>query len=131
VAYVDVAAADAVREGLPTVVQAAARELVLVRWKGEVYALRTICPHHTQSFARGSVRARLGGTETPGEVILDDENGVLICPQHYWKFDIRSGVCVSNGRERVRTYPVVVEDGRVLVDVEGRTVERDASMRPV
>ena len=42
-------------EAKPTVVVAGERELVLVRWRGDVYALRNVCPHMSTSFERGAV----------------------------------------------------------------------------
>jgi nitrite reductase/ring-hydroxylating ferredoxin subunit len=51
-------------------------------------------------------------------VALCDDRFVLRCPAHGHEFDVTTGVCDADPRRggRVRTYPVVVEDGKVYVE---------------
>jgi nitrite reductase/ring-hydroxylating ferredoxin subunit len=113
---VDVAAAGDLEEGRPRVVRAQSREVVLTRWRDRVFAVRNICPHQSQSFERALIRDRLSGTQ-PGEIDTTDDPPILACPWHGWQFDVGSGRCVTDGRYRVRSYPVTVENGRVYVEV--------------
>jgi|1186.fasta_scaffold11960_2 nitrite reductase (NADH) small subunit len=98
-------------------------EIGVVRWDGDaVYALRNVCPH-----AHGPVCAgRLGpkivaeGSD-PLSVAVDDTCPVIACAWHGWEFDVRSGEALCAGsRYRVKTYPVRVDSGRVLVALNGR-----------
>lgn len=55
---------------------------------------------------------------------LDDgfvSGGVVTCPWHGWRYDLRTGEHLTyfGRRHGVRTYPVRVEGGVVLVDVSG------------
>jgi nitrite reductase/ring-hydroxylating ferredoxin subunit len=106
-----------------TVVPAGRVEIGVVRWDGDaVYALRNLCPH-----ARGPVCAgRLGpkivasGADPLG-LDVDEASPVIACAWHGWEFDVRTGQALWAGsRYRVRTYPVTVEAGRVLVETGGR-----------
>jgi nitrite reductase/ring-hydroxylating ferredoxin subunit len=90
---------------------------------GEVYAVRNLCPHRLAPICRGT----LGGTFLPsrqGEWIYGLEGYVLRCVAHAWEFDIRTGESVMMAdRRRLATYPVTVEDGKVLVTLRVRENE--------
>lgn len=93
------------------------REIVLTLWRGEVFAVRNTCPHQGQSFVCGNVVPQLASSAPDGEMVADDGNPLLICPWHTWGFELRSGRCTAEPTLRVRTYPVMIRDGRVLVDI--------------
>ena len=103
-------------EGSPLIVTAGGRQLVVVRWHGEVHALRNICPHQNQSFECGAVRERIVARER-GEMEPDFEDPILICPFHGWEFQLTSGRCTSDPGLRVKRYPARIEGGRVLVEI--------------
>ena len=67
--------------------------------EGVLYALDDRCPHANAPLSDGDV-----------------EDGMVICPLHGWEFKLADGSCplVPNG---TRTYPVRVENGRVLLEV--------------
>jgi nitrite reductase/ring-hydroxylating ferredoxin subunit len=113
----DVAAADELIEGIPRVVAANRRELVLVRWRGRVFALRNVCPHQSESFEQGRVIEEVTGGGRLGELELADDEPLLVCPWHSWQFRLRSGECVVDSRLRARTYRAVERRGRVLVEL--------------
>jgi 3-phenylpropionate/trans-cinnamate dioxygenase ferredoxin subunit len=49
----------------------------------------------------------------------DPEACVVVCPRHGSRFDLETGIPMSlPAFEAVRTFPVSVRDGVVLVDVE-------------
>lgn len=125
---VDVCAVADLEEGTPHIVQVpGGRTLVIALWRGQVFALRDVCPHQSQSFHCGTVDGRLRGTARPGEVAVDDRDPVVRCPWHTWEFRLIDGSCTTDPTLRIRTYPVTVSDGRVTVDldVSGR---RDAAL---
>ena len=104
---------------MPWPVRVAGRELVLVRWRERVYALRNVCPHESQSFAGGVARGRYCATGLPGQLLVDEARPVLVCPWHTWAYELESGRCTTDDRFRVRSYPVEVLEGRVFVEVGG------------
>jgi nitrite reductase/ring-hydroxylating ferredoxin subunit len=114
---VDVGAIDDFSDQL-TFVQAGGRELVVFRWQGRVIAMRNRCPHQNLPFAGGRVRSRIAGGERVGDIEVHEEEPVLVCPVHLYEYD-SEGRCTAAGAAdhlRVKSYPVEVRGGRVLVD---------------
>jgi nitrite reductase/ring-hydroxylating ferredoxin subunit len=78
---------------------------------GEYYATDDTCSHAESSLADGYV-----------------EDGTVECILHFARFCIKTGAALSPPAvDPVRTYPVKVEDGMVLVDLSSRrAAERSA-----
>ncbi|HEX8519050.1 MAG TPA: alpha/beta fold hydrolase [Pseudonocardia sp.] len=74
------------------------RVCVVARDDGEPVALLDRCPHRDIALSGGVVR-----------------DGTLVCPGHFWRFDLRSGERTGGGRaDRAATvYPTRVADGWV------------------
>jgi nitrite reductase/ring-hydroxylating ferredoxin subunit len=89
---IEVCAVSDLDDSVPKVITVGRIEVVLAKWRGEIFALRNVCPHQSQSFERGLIRASIGGPHV-GEVSIDDENPVLLCPWHTWPFSLRTGKC--------------------------------------
>ncbi len=99
--WTKVAKTSDLSEGQGKTVIAAQKEVALFMYKGKFCALDNTCPHS-------------GGPL--GEGHLDD--GEVICPWHAWPFDVTTGRSrFVPGEADVRTYPVKVEGGEVLIDV--------------
>jgi nitrite reductase (NADH) small subunit len=113
---VDIGAEADLREGEAKIVKVRGRELAAVLWRGEVHVIRNSCPHQSQSFENGRVSDVVCGGNPVGSLQVRDEP-VIACSWHTWAFRLRDGMCVADPRFRVRRYDVVVEDGRILVDV--------------
>jgi nitrite reductase (NADH) small subunit len=95
-------------------------ELGIVRWDGEaVYALRNVCPHAGGPVCEGRLGPRIvAAAGDPMRLEVDEACPTLTCAWHGWEFDARDGRAVAAGsRMRVRTYPVRVEGGVVLVQL--------------
>ena len=74
---------------------------IAVFWHNErAYAVDNRCPHMGFPLARGIC-----------------EDGVLTCYWHYARFDLDSGGAFDIWAGDVRTYPVIVRDGEVWVDL--------------
>jgi nitrite reductase (NADH) small subunit len=113
---VDVGAADDLVEGAFTLVTVAGRKFGILRWRGEVYALRNSCPHQLGPLCEGRVRPLLDADE-PGRVTLNSDTPVVSCPWHGWEFDPRTGESVPGSRYRAARVTVRVDHGRVLLEV--------------
>src|SRR5687767_14266702 len=73
------------------------RMLALFNVNGHFYAIENFCPHKGAPLAEG---------------ILCEH--VIECDWHGWQFDVRTGECLTLA-ERVKTYPVVIEEGLIKV----------------
>jgi nitrite reductase/ring-hydroxylating ferredoxin subunit len=47
------------------------------------------------------------------EIVREGE--IIRCPWHLWEFEIATGRCLVDPHVRVKTYPVAIEDGQVIV----------------
>jgi nitrite reductase/ring-hydroxylating ferredoxin subunit len=74
-------------------------ELALYRVGCEFFAVENFCPHKGAPLADGQLCGH-----------------AIECGWHGWRFDLRSGQCLSN-TSRVETYEVVIEDGWIKIIV--------------
>ena len=67
---------------------------------GQLFCIDGICPH-----AGGPL----------GQGFLSGDK--IVCPWHGWEFDCHTGASDTDEDQNVATYPVVVKDGNVLIDL--------------
>ena len=81
------------------------KRITLFNINGEYYAINDTCPHKgTAPLIRGTL------------------DGVGIkCPNHGYRFDLKTGECNVAPTFNANTYPVKVKDGNILLDLEGTT----------
>lgn len=91
---------DELEDGRPKIVRLNGRNIALFRVNDSYYAVANNCLHR-------------GGPLGEGEL----DNYQVTCPWHGWKYDVRDGSFTVIPTLKVKTYPVKVEDGMVLVDV--------------
>jgi nitrite reductase/ring-hydroxylating ferredoxin subunit len=82
---------------------------------GELRALRDICPHQGARLSKGRLEAAVDGPRV-GVYELSADRVILRCPWHGYEFDVETGRCLADAGSRVRTYPVTVEDGVIVVE---------------
>ena len=100
----DVCATAELPTGSARVLHAGAASIGVYNLGGELYALEDRCSHDDGPLAEGE---------------LDAEVGVAVCPRHGARIDIRSGRPLTlPAVPPVATYPVAVEDGRVVVELD-------------
>jgi len=98
------------------IVNVGRRQIGIVRWRDEIYAISNLCAHQGGPLCRGVLSARLTAAE-PGDLTIDESAPLLACPWHGWEFDVRSGRAVLDPNIRARTFPARMAEGRVLIDV--------------
>lgn len=74
------------------------RELALYNIAGEFYAIENFCPHKGAPLADGKLYAH-----------------AVTCDLHGWRFDVRTGACITNRSRPVETFEVVVEGGLIKI----------------
>jgi 3-phenylpropionate/trans-cinnamate dioxygenase ferredoxin subunit len=99
---VTVAQDHEIAEGAVKVVEAGGRRIALCKFNGSVYAIDDVCTHDR-------------GPLDQGELIGEE----IECPRHGARFDITTGRATRlPAIQPVRTYPVRVENGAIVVEVD-------------
>ena len=86
--------------GAATVVQAGDRTVAVFNVDGDLIAVDGRCLHRGGPLAEGFVR-----------------DGVVTCPWHWWRYDLRTGERLGAPWLRLRRYRVRVETGEVVVEI--------------
>ena len=68
---------------------------------GKLTAMDNECLHQGGSLGQGIV-----------------ENGKVVCPWHGWQYDPKTGVAVEHPDQKLKTYPIKVENGEVFIDLD-------------
>jgi nitrite reductase/ring-hydroxylating ferredoxin subunit len=86
---------------------------------GTFHALRNLCPHKLGPLCTGRVSGRVVAAAPPStytpELAIERDGEIIRCPWHLWEFEIATGHCLVDPRVRVKTYPVAIEEGQVVV----------------
>ncbi len=82
-------------------------QVLVVNTNGHPYAVQGICSHEYFELDKGFLT-----------------NGTLTCPLHLSRFDLDSGEALDPPAEQpLAVYPVIVEDGRILIEVPDGPLE--------
>jgi 3-phenylpropionate/trans-cinnamate dioxygenase ferredoxin subunit len=101
---IDVCRLDELPEGSSKIVAVGEREICVYNLSGELYAIEDRCSHDDGPLCEGD---------------FDPEDGVVVCPRHGSRFDIRTGRPLTlPAVVPVETFPVRVDDGIVKLDAE-------------
>lgn len=98
-AWVDACAVDEVPEGRAKVIVAAGDRIAVFRDRGRLSALSSVCQHQNGPLGEGRV-----------------VDGLVVCPWHGYQYRPSCGCSPEPFDERVPTFRIKVEGGRVLVD---------------
>lgn len=99
-ALIRIAKLDEITPGQPHPVHPFGQNLVLCRVEDQVYAVYGLCPHSGGPLGQGALHGRM-----------------LVCPWHAWEFDCTTGEYDRNPACRLKTYPVTIHNGDVLVEL--------------
>ncbi len=98
-AEVPVARVDGFPAGTVRTVRIGKREIALARVGDDFFALGNVCRHAFGPLGQGFV-----------------DGHTVVCPWHGWRYDVRDGT-TDHPDADVKTYPVAVRDGYVIVTV--------------
>ena len=74
------------------------RELALYNIDGQFFAIENFCPHKGAPLVDGKLCGH-----------------IIECEWHGWRFDVRSGQCLTTPSGDIETFPVIVEDGTIKI----------------
>ncbi|MGF1608487.1 MAG: Rieske (2Fe-2S) protein [Kiloniellales bacterium] len=98
--WVRVCALDALQQAGRKLVKVGRKQIVLFHGPKGVFACNNRCPHEGYPLIEGSLA----------------EGCILTCNWHNWKFDLEDGQTLVGG-DRLRRYPLRIDDGAVWLDV--------------
>ncbi|HEX4203407.1 MAG TPA: Rieske 2Fe-2S domain-containing protein [Ktedonobacteraceae bacterium] len=86
--------------------------------RDEFYAIYRFCPHQRGDLFTGILGGQTVASQ-PGEPFKYEREGeILRCPWHSFSYDVTTGACLTVPEKlRVKTYPVIVEDQQVFLDI--------------
>ena len=108
--FVRFATAEEIPEGRNKSVRIGLRRIAVFNIAGSLFAIEDACAHMKAPLSQG----RLTGTN-------------LTCTWHGWEYDIRTGQRKGKEAGCVRTFPVKIESGIILVDPVVPEPEFDAA----
>jgi nitrite reductase/ring-hydroxylating ferredoxin subunit len=98
--FSEVARLDEVPPGSGAVVTVAGKDVALFNVDGTIYAMEDACRHQGLSLGAGKLDGK-----------------VVTCRGHGWRYDVTTGNIVHVPDYEISTYPVKVDDGKILVAV--------------
>jgi nitrite reductase (NADH) small subunit/3-phenylpropionate/trans-cinnamate dioxygenase ferredoxin subunit len=99
--FARVASSDEIAPGGALVVNVGRYDVALFNVGGEINAYENACPHQGGPIGEGWI-----------------EDGVVTCPWHAWRFDLRSGSMTLGDYAKLRRFDVRVEAGGIFVATE-------------
>jgi nitrite reductase/ring-hydroxylating ferredoxin subunit len=76
------------------------RRFVVLVHEGDVIVVDALCPHRQGSMMQGLIR-----------------NGAIVCPSHWYAFDLGTGACRTTDQYTLGRYAVVVRDGLAYAEI--------------
>ena len=92
--------------GKSAIIEVGGKEIALFNYKGNFYAIDNTCPHRGAPLGEGRI-----------------EEGILICPNHEWRFELKSGWCPQNPELSTEVYPIKVHDEKIYIRLEKPKLE--------
>ncbi len=102
--YVKVMSEEDLPIGKSAIISAGEDEIALFNYKGKYYAVANKCPHRGAPLGEGRI-----------------EEGIVICPNHEWRFKLVNGANMQNPELFIPTYPVKVKNENIYIGLEGES----------
>jgi pyruvate oxidase len=102
--YVKVMSEEDLPIGKSAIISAGEDEIALFNYKGKYYAVANKCPHRGAPLGEGRI-----------------EEGIVICPNHEWRFKLENGANMQNPELFIPTYPVKVRNENIYIGLEGES----------
>lgn len=110
-----VATTDEIPPGGRKVTSIKGRPIVVFHTNSRYFALYDRCPHRGAKLSDGKLTG-LVEARKPGKYRYSRRGEIIRCPWHGWEFDLATGRSWCDPRRlRVKSYAVLVESGRQLV----------------
>ena len=118
-AKIDICSSKEIPLGERKLVKVGRQTIGIFNVNGRYCAIKNSCIHDQAPVCLGEVN----GTYIPsdfGEYVWGMEGQVLRCPWHGWEFDLLTGRSLFDPETKLTTYPITVENGRIVVEIGGK-----------
>jgi nitrite reductase (NADH) small subunit len=104
-------------EGGHKVVRIGRREIGVFNVGGALYGLPNVCPHQTGPLCEGKLPlgTLVSRAENDWSFEWVHEGEIVACPWHGLEYHLPTGRCLAFPNVTLRSYEVVVEDGKVKI----------------
>ncbi len=99
-AWYKVAEAGALSEPFIKKVKVAGKDICLVGYEGDVYALSARCPHAGEDLSGGWCK-----------------EGKIVCPVHRYAYNLDNGRGAEGQGDYVRTYPIKINENGIFISI--------------
>lgn len=96
--FIKVLKAEDLPIGKSAIILVGGQEIAVFNYKNEYFAILNKCPHK-------------GGPLGEGRV----QEGIVICPNHEWRFELKTGNSMQNPEMKVKIFPVRIKDEKIYV----------------
>ena len=101
--FIKVLKAEDLPIGKSAIVLVDGQEIAVFNYKNEYFAILNKCPHK-------------GGPLGEGRV----QEGIVVCPNHEWRFELKTGNSMQNPEMKVKIFPVRIKDEKIYVGFDQR-----------
>ncbi len=89
------------KDGTMKLVSVEGTPILLIKQQGQIYAVDNRCPHQGCGFSGGTL-----------------ENGVIVCPCHDWRFNLRTGEYEEELLMKLTKYEWIIKEGKIWVKLD-------------
>ena len=107
--FVAVATRTLVQDGRPSTFAVHGKNIAVYQWESSLYAIDSACSHEDGPLGESDV-----------------EDGVITCPYHDWRFELKNGHCITDPSRPVATYAIKEVDGFIWI---GEALSQGTSRR--
>ena len=114
--FIKVLKAEDLPIGKSAIILVGGLEIAVFNYKNEYFAILNKCPHK-------------GGPLGEGRV----QEGIVICPNHEWRFELKTGNSMQNPEMKVKIFPVRIKDEKIYVgfdQIQTKILGKEASALP-
>lgn len=110
----EVGSVDDLDENDRLITEVDGREIAIFHEDDEYFALANYCPHQAGPLCEGPLTGQIK-TDKEMNWQFSEEQNLVTCPWHYWKFDIETGESAKDQKYRVPTYDVEIRGNSIVV----------------
>lgn len=104
-------------DGSRVIAEVEGKEVAVFRIDGEYHASLNYCVHQGGPLCEGELSGEMVVGDDDWEWLYEDDERIVTCPWHGWKFDVTTGENIKDDKYRIPKYEVEVDDGDVYVTV--------------